>query len=121
MSQQEKDVGEISVQEAGQIIESLRKELGDKLSTMTGIVLDGTTAGEMRDHLKETIDLLWQESGFNQILTEPPELEFKYRTHPPAQIFASPKNESAKRVMQMLNLMHPTHRIKKEKANGEQA
>lgn len=102
--------------EAREIIENLRKELGDKLGSMTGIVLEGITAKEMTASLKETIELLWKESGFSLILVDPPEIEFKYRSHPPAQVMATAKNESAMRVMQLLNLLKPTHRIKPEEA-----
>lgn len=106
---------QITEAEALDVITRLKDELGDKMTSMTGIVLEGITAKEMADSLRETIELLWVESGFNLVLRAPPQIEFKYRTHPPAQVFATPLNESAKRLIQLLNLMHPTHRRKRSK------
>lgn len=107
---------QVTKEEAADVIERLKAELGDKLSDMRARPLEGVTKEELKSNLEETLNELWVESGFKLVLKDKPEVEFVEEGF---EVVARPKNESAKRLMQILNLMHPTHRIKRSE-DGKQ-
>lgn len=107
---------QVTKEEAADVIERLKAELGDRLSDMRARPLEGVTKEELKSNLEETLTELWVESGFKLVLRSKPEVEFVEEGF---EVVARPKNESAKRLMQILNLMHPTHRIKRSE-NGKQ-
>lgn len=107
---------EITKEEAQDVLDRLKAELGDKLSDMRARPLQGVTKEELKANLELVVIELWTTTGFNLVLTKKPVIEFVEEGF---EVVAKPKNESALRLMQMLNLMHPTHRIKGAN-NGEQ-
>lgn len=102
--------------EAKRVLSGLKKEIGDKFCDMTAAPVNGFNDTELKRSLLATVIEVWRESGLNLVLIERPKIAFTDRIG--GGVHASPKNESAMRVMQILNAIN-SEKIKERRLKKE--
>lgn len=82
------------------LIEGIKAELGDEKADMTAITHAGYTEQQKKDYLIDAINGAYEAGHMYLVLPEKPKVKFEFVGE---RLVAKPDNESALRIMQILN------------------